>query len=295
MRRPAVAISLPTLLVTILAGLASAFVFLAPAADAGSYSPSSYASRLLSLVNQARQQNGLRPLSATSGTGSVAMSWTNHLAADRSLSHNPNLAHDLSTHGSSHWMAYGENVGQGSSSNPDALFNAYMNSPEHRDNILTRAYHYVGVAVVFTGRTSWNTFDFVDSYGSGSSTQPVQPVHHHHATVKKPVTKPAPSPAKVVVHRAPATPAVHHAPAAVAHHAPARPAFRHHVHVKGFQTRSPAPHPLQPATVTENLVTALPVSLPTGPTGSSHERAVVAALAVLALAGFGRRWVLAVS
>ena len=125
-------------------------------------SPSAFGSRLVSLINQARADHGLKALTVASGTSSVAANWTNHLDQQQALSHNPDLGHQLETHGSPDWTAYGENVGDGPTSSADTLFNAYMNSPEHRDNILGSAYRYVGVGVVFDGSTAWNTLDFVD-------------------------------------------------------------------------------------------------------------------------------------
>lgn len=134
-----------------------------------SYSTSDYAGRLLTLVNAARAEHGLRPLVLAPGTTMVAWGWTEHLADQRALSHNQKLGRQLATHGSSRWRVYGENVGVGSADDPDGLFAAYMHSPEHRANILNRSYRYVGLAVVFTGTRSWNTFDFVDVYGSHSA------------------------------------------------------------------------------------------------------------------------------
>jgi uncharacterized protein YkwD len=141
----------------------------AAGAGAAPYSASSYAERLLSLVNDVRELHGLPPLAVATGTTTVAAGWTEHLADARTLSHNPQLAHQLASHGSSRWLAYGENVGVGAAGDPNGLFTAYMNSPEHRANILDRAYRYVGVAVVTTGSRAWNTFDFVDIYGAMSA------------------------------------------------------------------------------------------------------------------------------
>jgi hypothetical protein len=188
-------------------------------AGASTYSPSSYASRLLELTNQARAAHGLATLTWASGTSEVAASWTSHLASARALSHNPNLASDVASHGSPNWTDLGENVGEGGVSDPDALFNAYMASPEHRANILEPGYRYVGVGVVFTGSDAWNTFDFVDTYGATrTTTQATKP------TATKPrsggsTQAAAPTPVQ------PAAPAVQPAPAAAAPSAPA-PAAR---------------------------------------------------------------------
>lgn len=164
MRRPAsTAVSLR--ICTLLAVAAATAALLHPiGARAGSMTPWDYGARLLQLVNDAREQHDLRPLIPTPGTSAVAYTWTQHMAARRTLSHNPDLGPDLSTHGSTNWQVYGENVGMGSTDDPDGLFAAYMRSPEHRANILTKDYRFVGVGVEFTRSRAWNTFDFVDVY-----------------------------------------------------------------------------------------------------------------------------------
>jgi uncharacterized protein YkwD len=63
------------------------------------------------------------------------------------------------------WTSYDENVGYvRTGSRAAALFRAYMNSPEHRANILDPHARYVGV---WSKRSSdgfrYNTIDFVGS------------------------------------------------------------------------------------------------------------------------------------
>src|SRR3954453_17334987 len=111
MRRPAVALSLNAIIVAVVVALSVMSALAASPARAASYSTSDYASQLLGMVNQARGAHGLQPLVEAAGTDEVAAAWTSHLAADRALSHNPELAQDLAAHGSSTWHVYGENVG----------------------------------------------------------------------------------------------------------------------------------------------------------------------------------------
>src|SRR3954469_15463982 len=206
-------------------------------------SPSAFGSRLVSLINQARADHGLKALTVASGTSSVAATWTNHLDQQQALAHNPDLGHQLETHGSPDWTAYGENVGDGPTSSADTLFNAYMNSPEHRDNILGSAYRYVGVGVVFDGSTAWNTLDFVDQYSTSkprtTTTTTTQPKAKPRTTAAKPKAAPRPAP---VTHRVTAVhaPAAHLAPRHVAK-AP-RPA-----HVQGVTSSAPSSVPALPA------------------------------------------------
>src|SRR4051794_7140998 len=309
MRRPAAvspaAVSAVVSTVLVLVALVSTAVVStvlvgATRAQAASYTASGYAARLLSLVNDARQQHGLRPLSPAPGTAVVADAWTQHLASARSLSHNPALARDLARNGSSAWRTYGENVGVGNDDCPDELFRAYMHSPEHRDNILTAAYRYVGVAVVFTGSRAWNTFDFVDVYrpAQTASTHPTRhrrhPVVRHFASARA-QARPAPQPAATgrPRHR-PGPPSGHQALASRGFHHPVPRAV--HVEAMQRQGRRPA-HRLAPATDVA-AISAWAADLPPSgpPTGSAGRGvAVAAALAVLALAAVARRWLLVVS
>jgi uncharacterized protein YkwD len=82
MRRPALARSAHGLLVALVIAIVAAMFLVAPRAHAGSLTASGYASRLLALVNQAREQHGLDPLQVATGTDAVAASWTQHLAAE---------------------------------------------------------------------------------------------------------------------------------------------------------------------------------------------------------------------
>src|SRR4051794_10838013 len=191
-------------------------------ASASTYSPSSYNSRLLQLVNNARAQHGLPTLRVASGISSVASSWTAHMASHRSLSHNPNLVYDVQHHGSADANVVAENVGDGSSGDPDGLFTAYMNSSEHRANILDSEMRYIGIAVAFSGDYAWNTMDFVDRYGSSSATSShssSRSTSHStsHSVSRSSSTHRSTGHRAAVAHR-PAT------PAARPHAAPARPA-----------------------------------------------------------------------
>jgi hypothetical protein len=88
------------------------------------------------------------------------------MASTQLLSHNPSIVHDLETSGSGSWTALAENVGFGPSEDPGVLFQAYMNSPPHRANILDRSTRYLGVGTVERSGIAWNTLDFVNAYSS---------------------------------------------------------------------------------------------------------------------------------
>lgn len=124
-----------------------------------------FEARLAADINSARHSAGLPALAVAGGTTEVARAWAGQMAAANAISHNPSLVASLQSHGSPNWTFIAENVGVGPASNADDLFQAYMNSSEHRANILSPQSRYLGVGAV-AGRngTEFNTLDFVDSY-----------------------------------------------------------------------------------------------------------------------------------
>jgi len=217
-------------------------------------SPQAFSDRLVQLINQARSQNGLHTLTVTSGTSTVAANWTEHLDRAQALSHNPNLGPELESHGSPNWTIYGENVGEGPTSSADTLFQAYMNSPEHRDNILGSKFRFLGVGVVFDGSTAWNTLDFVDQYGTTTAhtaRPPAQP-----KPTAKPVVKPKPVVrwiSRPVVAAPVARPARPRTVAPQRHRPVSRPSVE--------ALTLPAP-PVQPAPALTTRALAVPIHVP---------------------------------
>jgi uncharacterized protein YkwD len=150
----------------VMSGVA-AVPFAAPASAAYTPTLSSFDARLLYDINHARAAHGVRGLTVVAGTTDVAHSWSCHMAAGSTLSHNLRLGSAISSHGSSLWTTYGENVGvELSTASADALFRAYMASPMHRANILDRTYRYLGIWTKTSGSHRWNTLDFVGSTAS---------------------------------------------------------------------------------------------------------------------------------
>ena len=266
----------------LLAALLGLAALLAPSATAES-SPAAYADRLVSLINQARTDQGLRPLTVTSGTSTVALNWTHHLDAQQQLSHNPDLGPQLEAHGSPNWTAYGENVGEGPTSSADDVFKAYMNSPEHRDNILNARYRYVGVGVVFDNSVAWNTLDFVDQY-STSKPRTASPTTTKVAPKATPTTA-----ARTTVTSAPraAVPLPHTASGPAVH---PRPAVRHaavHAVAQAVPTSAAAALPA-PA------IAALPAALPTPLRGPGRDTVPFVAAAAMILLVVATRYVVEV-
>ena len=121
--------------------------------------------RLVSLINKARTSRGLRALVVAPGTTDLARDWSMNQARKNSLYHTPNLVAGVTGHGSRDWRRVSENVGRGWGA--DSLFNAYMNSPGHRANILDGDMRYLGMGwVERPDGSGYNTQVFVDQYST---------------------------------------------------------------------------------------------------------------------------------
>jgi uncharacterized protein YkwD len=147
---------------------AAAAVAPAPAAaftTTGTVRLNTVEARLVQLINAARTSRGLRALVVAPGTTDMARDWAMTQARENSLYHNPNLVNGIVSHGSRDWHVVAENVGRGYGA--DSLFQAYMNSPHHRDNILDSRFRYIGMGwVERPDGSGYNTQNFVDSYSS---------------------------------------------------------------------------------------------------------------------------------
>lgn len=129
--------------------------------------------RLASRINAARTSRGLAALIVAPGTTDMARDWALNQATKDLLYHNPNLVAGITTHGSRVWGTVGENVGRGWSA--DSLFEAYMNSPGHRANILDPDFRYLGIGwFERPDGSGYNTQVFVDQYSTtyGRSRRP---------------------------------------------------------------------------------------------------------------------------
>lgn len=137
---------------------------LAPAARATSTArttlpgvPDSMEQKVLTLVNRARANHGLSPLKMTSCPDSHAELWSQHMAAIQTMVHSsldPLLACKDA-------RAAGQNIAYGQATARE-VFRAWMHSPTHRANILSKKFHRTGIAGVksVTGVVYW-TQDFV--------------------------------------------------------------------------------------------------------------------------------------
>ena len=136
------------------------------AAPTAAFAESTYSmeAEFIAKVNAARAANGQQPYAVASDLTSIARQHSSAMASQQSLYHNPGLTTQVPN-----WQAVGENVGEGPT--VDDIHTAFMNSPEHRDNILDHDFTQIGVGVsVDSNGIVWVTEDFREPMYSSSSS-----------------------------------------------------------------------------------------------------------------------------
>ncbi|MGH1502545.1 MAG: CAP domain-containing protein [Acidimicrobiales bacterium] len=123
--------------------------------------------RFVEKINELRTGLGLPPLTVDAELVAGSRDWTERLRSDGGLSHAP----DLSVGVTSYWLKLGENVGVAPQDQLDALFDAFVASPDHYANLIDPDFTFVGVGVLYDddGRM-WTTHRFMEL-----GEQPVAP------------------------------------------------------------------------------------------------------------------------
>ncbi len=107
---------------------------------------------LLCLINDARRNHGLRPLSFNRSLRNSATGHSRAMVRHRYFSHwgGGVISSRVTRAGYGSWSRVGENIGGGPGrrfGSPYAVFRSWMRSPEHRANILGPGFHDFGVGV----------------------------------------------------------------------------------------------------------------------------------------------------
>lgn len=120
-------------------------------------------------TNTARESAGVRPLADDPRIDRVAREHSDEMEADGTIYHNDDLAGDYKRAAGGYEFG-GENVGMGPGC--DSIFEAFMSSPGHRDNIEDEDYTHLGVGVSLgDDGTLYATLDFF----TPKSSKPVKP------------------------------------------------------------------------------------------------------------------------
>lgn len=128
--------------------------------------------RLVDRINAERRSAGLGTLRVDTELQRVSRSWTDVMAREDRLYHNP----DLATQVQRDWRRLGENVGWRQRSGAstavlvDEVHEAFMASTGHRANVLRPEFGWVGVGVKVTaaGRL-WTTVTFMEGAGQAAA------------------------------------------------------------------------------------------------------------------------------
>lgn len=125
--------------------------------------PNSYLSKdgIIEQTNLARQERGLPPLEEKEELNLSAFMKVNDIFEKQYFSHISPLGEGpshLAQRAGYEFVAIGENLALGGFTDEKDLVAAWMQSPGHRDNILSKSYRDIGVAVLkseYNGRTTW--------------------------------------------------------------------------------------------------------------------------------------------
>lgn len=146
-------------LLTVLLALSNISAF----AIAGTTPPvnPSYEQMVVQLVNAERQKYGLPALYYDSAISDVARTKSQDMAVNNYFGHNSptyGMASDMLLKFGITWSAWGENIASGQDT-PKIVVYKWMNSPTHRQNILSPHFTFIGVGY------------YVDSSGTPYWTQ----------------------------------------------------------------------------------------------------------------------------
>ncbi len=157
-----------------------------PSADAGTGGDEQL---FIQLINQLRSDKGLNPLVVDNELTAQARAWSQSMAANDQLAHTSNLAGGIS----SKWTVLGENVGVHVIHDVPGLFQAFVASPSHYQNLVDPRFQYIGVGVVNTGGGKlWTTHRFMAATPPPSPAPPTTAAPTTAAPTTAPPAPPAP-------------------------------------------------------------------------------------------------------
>ncbi|MFN8050179.1 MAG: CAP domain-containing protein [Acidimicrobiales bacterium] len=115
-------------------------------------------------INQLRTGLGLAPLAVDGELTTQARIWSQTMKDRGDIFHSSNLAGGISAN----WQKLGENVGVGGT--VDALFDAFVASPHHYENLVDPSYRFIGVGVVWDGDRMFTAHRFMATFPDPPAT-----------------------------------------------------------------------------------------------------------------------------
>lgn len=132
--------------------------------------------RVVEMVNQERGRNGLAPLAEGGALTNAAEAYALYMATANFFSHTgldgSTLRSRAEVAGYTGWTWLGENIAAGQTS-PDAVFQAWMNSPGHRAIILSPSAREIGIGHANTATSRYGhywTMSLGNRPGAGALT-----------------------------------------------------------------------------------------------------------------------------
>jgi hypothetical protein len=114
---------------------------------------------LFALLNRARAEAGLPPMSHDAPLADTSRSWSATMGSKNLLHHDPNLGAAI-TRVEPNWRSAAENVGMGYG--VQQLHDAFMASAGHRANIMSPKFNRVGIGVIHVDTKIWVTVRFIE-------------------------------------------------------------------------------------------------------------------------------------
>lgn len=161
--------------------------------------PAAAANDFVARINQLRASKGLGALSVDGELTAQANQWAGTMANAGRIFH----ASDLSVGITANWSKLGENVGVGGDT--ASLFQAFVNSPTHYDNLVDPAYSRVGVGVVHAGGRMYTAHRFMGVAPTAPAPPPTAPPTTAAPPPTAPPTTAAPATTAPPTTAAPAT------------------------------------------------------------------------------------------
>jgi hypothetical protein len=159
----------------------------ATAAHADTIDTAAAEAQFVTLINALRASKGLGTLTVDANLTDIARGWSQQMANAGTISHNPNFPNQVT----SDWQMLGENVGQGYT--VQSLFDAFVASPHHYENLVEPSFTRIGVGVVVTASGQIFTSHEFEALRSGGGSAPAPaPTTHVTSRSSTPRTTAAP-------------------------------------------------------------------------------------------------------
>lgn len=108
------------------------------------------AQEMLGMLNQARSEAGLAPLSANADLTGIASGWSQQMAANNAASHSPTFIEQTQATGSTNMaenVSYDVTSGNSVQETAQYFYNFWMNSPGHYANIMNPDLNAIGFSL----------------------------------------------------------------------------------------------------------------------------------------------------